>query len=170
MFGAYKEYGFGRPVIARQIKTCKLTATCSANIGVDGSREALLVNGPIRARSFEVRPSTLDTPPVLFTDDPAYTASLSPSSSDTAGTVRFTFTGSTKTDARAIIKLGRPMYVKGSVVVSISAMKNPGVIVQISASITSTNNVGLISLQIVSNFGALENMDVSYVCIPSFDA
>jgi hypothetical protein len=28
----------------------------------------------------------------------------------------------------------------------------------------------LISLQIVSNFGALENMDVSYVCIPSFDA
>jgi len=169
MFGAYKEYGFGRPVIARQIKTCKLTATCSANIGVDGSKEALLVNGPIRARSFEVRSSALDTPPVVYTSSPLYTATLAPNSSDTVGAVRFTFSGDTF-QALAAIELGRPAYVNGSVVVSLSQMDNPGVLVQVAASITSTNNVGIIYLQIFSNHLKLSNMEVSYICIPSFGA
>lgn len=170
MFGAYKEYGFGKPVIARQIKTCKLTVTCSANIGVDGSKEALHVNGPIRARSFEVGSSALDIPPVVITNSPLlYTATLAPNSSDTVGAVRFTFSGDTSY-AGAAIYLGRSAYVNGSVVVSISQIDNPGVVAQIAASITSIDNVGIIHLQIFSNFMKLSNMEVSYIYIPSFGA
>lgn len=169
MFGAYKEYGFGGPVIARQIKTCKLAVTCSANIGVDGSKEALLVNGPIRARSFEVESSALDTPPLVHTNHPLYTATLAPNSSDTVGAVRFTFSGDTYS-AKAAILLGRRAYVNGSVVVSISQMDEPGVIVQIAASITTTDMGGVIIFDIVSNHLQLRNMEVSYIYIPSFIA